>query len=251
MRLGWPGSFGVHTLVAFALVLFTVRCETPTELPPPSAVVPVDIIDKISDVTNVSAIAPPPEAPLEEEVAPDGAPQSLAPPAPEAPEPIPDPRQKMKQKDEQRRPVTNLNDIAALIDRSKDKEGLRPARNPDAEQGDRPRNAIGSGTDMTMTETDAINSHVQRCWRAPADQAYPERLIVKVRIRLNADGSLAAQPELVSPRSLGGVDPATRVAAEAAMRAVRVCDPFPVAPNRTERVNAVLNFDPRLMAGSN
>lgn len=250
MRLGWFGSLGVHVLIVAATMIAWPH-DAP-DLPPPSAVVPVDIIDTISSVTNVSAIAPPPpEAPVEEEVAPDGAPQSLAPPAPEAPEPIPDPRQKMKQKDEQRRPTTNLNDIAALIDRSKDKEGRRPARNPDAEQGDRPRNAIGAGTDMTMTETDAINSHVQRCWRAPADQAYPERLIVKVRIRLNADGSLAAQPELVSPRSLGGVDPATRVAAEAAMRAVRVCDPFPVAPNRTERVNAVLNFDPRLMAGSN
>jgi hypothetical protein len=250
MRLGWPGSVGVHILIAAATMIAWPR-ETP-DLPPPSAVVPVDIIDKISDVTNVSAIAPPPpEAPVEDEVAPDGAPQSLAPPAPEAPEPIPDPRQKMKQKDEQRRPTTNLNDIASLIDRSKRDEGRRPARNPDAERGDRPRNAVGLGTDMTMTETDAINSHVQRCWRAPADQAYPERLIVKVRIRLNADGSLAAQPELVSPRSLSGVDPATRVAAEAAMRAVRVCDPFPVAPNRTERVNAVLNFDPRLMAGAN
>jgi len=32
---------------------------------------------------------------------------------------------------------------------------------------------------------------------------------------------------------------------------VRVCDPFPVARNRTQRVNAVLNFDPRLMAGVN
>ncbi|KAF0181990.1 MAG: hypothetical protein FD124_506 [Alphaproteobacteria bacterium] len=247
MRLGWFGSLGVHVLIVAATMIAWPR-ESP-DLPPPSAVVPVDIIDTISDVTNVSAIAPPPETPTEEQTTPEGAPQTLAPPAPEAPEAIPDPRQKMKQKERERRP-TSLDDYQRLIDRSK-KKGADERPSGPTEPGDVTRPRVGLGTDMTMTETDAINSHVQRCWRAPADQAYPERLIVKVRIRLNADGSLAAQPELVSPRSLGGVDPATRVAAEAAMRAVRVCDPFPVAPNRTERVNAVLNFDPRLMAGSN
>jgi hypothetical protein len=249
MRFGWIGSALAHGLMLMAM-LVTWTGVAP-DLPPPSAVVPVEIIDTISDVTNVTAVAPEPlDARPETEVAPEGAPQSLAPPTPEAPEAIADPRLKQKQKQE-RRPSTDLNDLAALIDRSKKEQGRR---NPDAtatQKGDRPRSAIGAGTDMTMTETDAINSHVQRCWRAPADMPYPERLIVKVRIRLNANGSLAAAPELVQPRSLMGLDPATRVAAEAAMRAVRVCDPFPVAPSRTERVNAVLNFDPRQMAGAN
>ncbi|MDX2234500.1 MAG: hypothetical protein NW200_08370 [Hyphomonadaceae bacterium] len=250
MRIGWIGSVVAHALMVLATFVAWPR-DAP-ELPPPSAVVPVDIIDTISDVTNVSAVAPEPlEAPPETEVAPDGAPQSVIPPTPDAPEAIADPKQKQKAKDQPRRPVTDLNDLAALIDRSKKEEGRRNPASASAETGARPRSAIGAGTDMTMTETDAINSHVQRCWRAPADLPYPERLIVKVRIRLNADGSLAAAPELVYPRSIAGADPATRVAAEAAMRAVRVCEPFPVAPNRTERVNAVLNFDPRLMAGAN
>lgn len=248
MRLGWFGSLIVHLVIAAATLLAWPQREE--ALPPPSSMVPVDIIDNISDVTNVSAIAPAPtEEVVDESTTPDGAPQSVAPPAPEVAEPIPDPRQKMKQKQKEQPPVTNLNDIAALIDRSKKNEGNRNPNTTTAEQGDRPRSQIGAGTDLTMTETDAINSHVQRCWRSPADQPYPERLIVKVRIRLNADGSLAAQPELVAPRVYN--DPSTRVAVEAALRAVRVCDPFPVAPNRTDRVNAVLNFDPRLMAGAN
>ena len=250
MRLGWIGSVVCH--VAMLVLTFVAWPRDVPELPPPSAVVPVEIIDKITDITNVTAMAPPaPETPEEAPITPDGAPQSVTPPAPEAPEAIADPRLKQKARQEPRRPTTDLNDLAALIDRSTKEQGQRTPNSASAERGDHPRSAIGAGTDMTMTETDAINSHVQRCWRAPADLPYPERLIVKVRIRLNADGSLAAAPELVSPRSLGGVDPATRVAAEAAMRAVRVCEPFPVAPNRTERVNAVLNFDPRLMAGAN
>jgi hypothetical protein len=248
MRFGWLGSIIVHLVLA-AVTLVAWPRDAP-DLPPPSSVVPVDIIDTISEVTNVSAIAPPPpETPLTEEVAPDGSPQSVAPPTPEDAEIVHDPRQKMKPKEKERAPVTNLNDLAALIDRSRQKEGQRNTSAPNAAPGDRPRDAIGAGTDLTMTETDAINSHVQRCWRAPADQPYPERLIVKVRIRLNADGSLATQPELVSPRIYA--DAATRVAVEAALRAVRVCDPFPVAPNRTQRVSHVLNFDPRLMAGAN
>ncbi len=249
MRPGWIGSALAHVLMALATFVAWPR-DAP-DLPPPSAIVPVEIIDTISDVTNVKAVAPEPADDPEAEVAPDGAPQSMAPPTPDAPEAIADPKQKQKVKDQSRRPVTDINDLAALIDRSKKEQGRRNPASTDAETGLRPRSAIGDGTDMTMTETDAINSHVQRCWRAPADLPYPERLIVKVRIRLNADGSLAAAPELVSPRSLAGLDPATRVAADAAMRAVRVCEPFPVAPNRTQRVSAVLNFDPRLMAGAN
>lgn len=250
MGPGWFGSVVTHGLLV--LVMMVTWSGSAPDLPAPSAVVPVEIIDTISDVTNIKAAAPEPlETEAETEIAAEGAPQSVAPPTPEAPEPIADPKQKQKLKEQPRRPVTDLNDLAAMIDRSKKEEGRRNPATVTAEKSDRPRSAIGAGTDMTATETDAINSHVQRCWRAPADLPYPERLIVKVRIRLNADGSLAAPPELVSPRSVAGVDPATRVAAEAAMRAVRVCDPFPVARNRTERVNAVLNFDPRLMAGVN
>lgn len=249
MGPGWIGSVLTHGAVILALL---VSWSGAPELPPPSAVVPVEIIDSISDVTNVKAAAPEPtEEEPETEVAKEGAPQSVAPPTPDAPEAIADPKQKQKAKEQPRRPVTDLNDLAAMIDRSKKDEGRRNPATVTAEKSDRPRSAIGAGTEMTASETDAINSHVQRCWRAPADLPYPERLIVKVRIRLNADGSLAGPPELVSPRSLGGVDPATRVAAEAAMRAVRVCDPFPVARNRTERIVATLNFDPRLMAGAN
>lgn len=249
MGPGWIGSALTHGIVLLALL---VTWSGAPDLPPPGAIVPVDIIDSISAETNVKAAAPEELAEdPETEAAKEGAPQSVAPPTPDSPEPIPDPRQKQKAKETPRRPVTDLNDLAAMIDRSKKEDGRRNPANPTADKSDRPRSAIGAGTDMTGSETDAINSHVQRCWRAPADLPYPERLIVKVRIRLNADGSLAGPPELVSPRSLAGVDPATRVAAEAAMRAVRVCDPFPVARSRTERINAVLNFDPRLMAGAN
>lgn len=248
MGIGWPGSVITHGVVLMAL-LVTWAGSAP-DLPPPSSIVPVEIIDTISDTTNVTAAAPEEvEAEETEDNAPEGSQQTMAPPEREAPEAVNDPRQKKKQ-NEKPKVTTSITDLQRMISLEKQKQGSNPTPAPNKNIGPT-RDQIGSGTEMTATETDAINSHVQRCWRAPADLPYPERLIVKVRIRLNADGSLAAPPELVSPRSVAGVDPATRVAAEAAMRAVRVCDPFPVARNRTQRINAVLNFDPRLMAGVN
>jgi outer membrane biosynthesis protein TonB len=250
MRFGWIGSVLAHVVMVLAMVVAWPRDEP--DLPPASAVVPIDIIDTISDVTNISAIAPEPleEPPETEELAPAGAPRTITPPEPDAPEAIADPRQKQKQKDQPRRPTTDLRSLQAMIDLEKKNEGNRGASRPNTPTGPSPREGAGAGTEATASEADAIMAHVQRCWRAPADLPYPERLVVKVRIRLNADGSLAAQPEMVSPRSLVGLDPATRVAAEAAMRAVRVCEPFPMRANRTERVSAVLNFDPRRMAGA-
>jgi outer membrane biosynthesis protein TonB len=250
MRFGWIGSVVAHGLMLMLMVVAWPHDEP--DLPPASTVVPIDIIDSISDVTNISAIAPEPleDAPEADELAPVGAPHEITPPEPDAPEAIADPKVKQKQKETPRRPTTDLRSLQAMIDLEKRNEGNNGGPRPNAPTGPNPRDAVGAGAAATASEADAIQAHVQRCWRAPADLPYPERLIVKVRIRLNADGSLAAQPELVSPRSLVGLDPATRVAAENALRAVRVCEPFPMRPNRTERVSAVLNFDPRRMAGA-
>ncbi len=248
MRLGWIGSVIAHAIMV--VLTFVAWPRDAPDLPSPNAVVPVELIDKISDLTNVSAVAPEDAEPLpEDEIAPDGSPQTMAPATPDAPEAIADPRQKQK-KPEPPRQVTDLNSIQRLLDLQKKKDGIRGTSLPDAPTGPNPREVIGPGNDMTATESDAIYAHIARCWRAPADLPDPDRLIVKVRILLNANGSLATAPQLVSPRSIAGADPAVRAAAESALRAVQVCDPFPVAPNRTQRLPAVLNFDPRLMAGA-
>ena len=250
MQPGWIGSVICHALMLAATFLAWPR-DAP-DLPPPSSVVPVEIIDKITDVTNVSAVAPEPaELPPDEEVAPAGSQQTMAPPEPDAPEAVADPRQKQKKKQETpRRTVTDISNIQRMIDLEKKQQG-GPGSTTPAPTGPRPRPSLGAGTEMTASESDAIYAHLTRCWRAPADSPDPQRLVVKVRILLNADGSLAGAPELVSPRSVAGADSALRNAAENAVRAVQVCDPFPVAPNRTQRLPAVLNFDPRLMAGAN
>jgi hypothetical protein len=78
--------------------------------------------------------------------------------------------------------------------------------------------------------------------------ANPERLVVQVQFIVNADGSLAGQPRLKYPPVLPNEGP-LRAAADSALRAVSVCDPYPVAGDRTRRLDFLATFDPRIMAG--
>lgn len=240
MRLGWFGSFGVHVLIVAATLIAWPRGEK--ELPPASGIVPVDIIDTISEITNVSAIAPAPSEELpDDEIAPEGAAQSVAPPTPPDVEAVNDPRQKQKLKQKDRQPVSNLNDFAALIDRSKTKDGRPVESNANAERGERPRRAIGAGSDLTMSEPDAIASAIDRKWMNFSDFPSPERYWVSIRIQLNADGTLARPPQ-VTATSLPMSDPYMRVAVERSMRAVQAAEPLPVDPNRTTRATFTMHF---------
>jgi hypothetical protein len=72
----------------------------------------------------------------------------------------------------------------------------------------------------------ALRAQIARCWSAPARTAHADGLIVVVRVKLNRDGSLAADPTLVNSGT-GLFD----VVAESAVNAIRRCQPFklPVA----------------------
>jgi len=64
----------------------------------------------------------------------------------------------------------------------------------------------------------------RQCWKAPAAPAEGEPYFPKIRVAFKADGALRAAPKLVNPPS----DPAWRPQAEAALRAVKACDPLHV-----------------------
>ena len=67
----------------------------------------------------------------------------------------------------------------------------------------------------------ALRSQIARCWSAPARTAHADGLVVVVRVKLNRDGSLAADPTLVNSGT-GLFD----VVAESAVNAIRRCQPF-------------------------
>jgi hypothetical protein len=249
MRAGIVVSALAH-LAAFAVGYIAWPEPRPPEIAPETAVVPVDIVE-FAERSNVAPIAAPKPPDAQEEIAVEGAPQQLAEAAPTPalqipPEPAPDQKNAPK-KD----PSLNLDQLALLIDKKKKEAGEKPdpasAAAKPADTGERPRRAIGAGDDFTVSEKDAIRAQMRECWRMPIDMATPEKLIVKVRAQFDASGRLTAPPQLVNPASLAGLDPPSRVAAEAALRAVRLCDPLRVSPTRTVGGTATLNFDPREM----
>lgn len=243
-----PGFFVSGVLHAAAIAVTLIVWTTPE--PPPvkqNPVVPVEIIE-FADETNIKPLA---AAVVAEDATPltpmpDGAPQEIESlPVPDlAPAPKPEPKPAEKPK---RNAPPSLDRVAALIDKSA-KPGAQPAPAQAAEVAERPRPGVGAGDRMTLSEIDAIKLQMRDCWRMPVDMAAPENLVVKVRVFFEANGQVR-RTQLVSPAAFAGLDPPTRAAAEAAMRAVRVCNPLQVNPSRTEGGQLVLNFDPREMAG--
>ncbi|MBI1180015.1 MAG: hypothetical protein GC201_05610 [Alphaproteobacteria bacterium] len=90
----------------------------------------------------------------------------------------------------------------------------------------------------------AIASQIHQCWIAPVGATGAETLVVKLRIYLRTDGSLAQEPVIVD-RARMLSDNYYRVAAEAARRAVQRCAPFKL-PGEYYDIwrDVTLNFDP-------
>ncbi|HXT07460.1 MAG TPA: hypothetical protein VN715_11045 [Roseiarcus sp.] len=83
-----------------------------------------------------------------------------------------------------------------------------------------------------------------KCWRAPKKLPDGDPYLAKVRVAFRADGELAQPPKLVNPPS----DPAWRPQAEAALKAVKGCDPLHVPDKYAEYYPAwksrTVYFDP-------
>lgn len=189
--------------------------------PSPSVMVPVEIVD-VAPESNVRALA---QQVPDEEVAPVDAPAEPTPPeAAPAPTPQPTPpRQQPRQRDE-----FDLSDISGLID----KQRQPGQRQQEGAPADRNQRGAGLGTAERASVEDRARSlvdrHLQRCWRMPDDLPDAERLIVVVGFQLNRNGTLNGQPRVISPRNYT-FDAPMAEAVNRALRAVRQCDPYPLA----------------------
>ncbi len=67
-------------------------------------------------------------------------------------------------------------------------------------------------------------STYRQCWKSPAAPPEGEPYFPKIRVAFKADGGLRSAPKLINPPS----DPAWKPQAEAALRAVKACDPLRV-----------------------
>ena len=97
-----------------------------------------------------------------------------------------------------------------------------------------PRREASAEKPMSTALRSAFDSWLMatyaKCWRAPRTAPDGDPYLPKVRVAFKADGELAAPPKLVNPPS----DPAWKPHAEAALKAVRGCDPLHVPDKYAE-----------------
>ena len=139
------------------------------------------------------------------------------------------------------------NNIAALIDKSKEETVEKVKTNNDVTQ-DQVRNVENSK--LTLSEEDALKAQIFGCWSIPLGLPYDENLLVRIKLKLKPDGSVTKTEILDHARMNKPGQGFYKVLAESALRAVRLCQPLRVPASGYERWKELqLNFDAREMLG--
>ena len=137
------------------------------------------------------------------------------------------------------------NNIAALIDKSKEDSGEVLKDNKNITQ-DQDRNIETSG--LTLSEEDALKAQIFGCWSIPLGLPYNENLLVRIKLKLKPDGTVSKTEILDHARMNKPGQGFYKVLAESALRAVKLCQPLRVPTTGYERWKELqLNFDAREM----
>ena len=135
--------------------------------------------------------------------------------------------------------------IAALIDKSKIEEidNIKKSNNITQDQD---RNI--ESNKLTLSEEDALKAQIFGCWSIPLGLPYNEDLLVRIKLKLEPDGSVAKTEILDHARMNKPGQGFYKVLAESALRAVKLCQPLRVPNTGYERWKELqLNFDAREM----
>jgi hypothetical protein len=209
---GWAVSAVGH--VGFVMMTLLAWETRSTFVASSGSVVPVDIVD-VAPESNVRALA----VPTPEDAAPEAQDQTTPVPAP-VPTPAPAPPQQRAQRQDD---TFDLAAVARLVDRSRQTGRQRS----EGAASDRTQQGAGPGSRDVVSLQDRARAlaraHLIPCWRMPIDLPDPDRLVITVQFELNRNGTLNGQPVVTNPRNYT-FDPNMRIAAEAALRAVRTCD---------------------------
>ena len=137
------------------------------------------------------------------------------------------------------------NNIAALIDKSKEESAEVLKTNNDTTQ-DQERNVENIG--LTLSEEDALKAQIFGCWSIPLGLPYNENLLVRIKLKLKPDGTVSKTEILDHARMNKPGQGFYKVLAESALRAVKLCQPLRVPTTGYERWRELqLNFDAREM----
>jgi hypothetical protein len=137
------------------------------------------------------------------------------------------------------------NNIAALIDKSQVDSAEVVKTNNDISQ-DQNKNIENKG--LSLSEEDALKAQIFGCWSIPLGLPYNEDLLVRIKVKLEPDGSVVKTEILDHVRMNKPGQGFYKVLAESALRAVKLCQPLRVPTTGYERWKELqLNFDAREM----
>ena len=166
---------------------------------------------------------------------------------------IEDKKQNPEKLDEEIRQVSEFekkelfdpNNIAALIDKSKEEFAETTKKNNKISQSQKKDLSI---TSLTLSEEDALKAQIFGCWSIPLGLPYNENLLVRIKLQLKPDGTVVKSEILDHARMNTPGQGFYKVLAESALRAIKMCQPLRVPTEGYERWKELqLNFDAREM----
>ena len=141
--------------------------------------------------------------------------------------------------------ILDINQIAALIDKAKEKEANIKKDDDEITQSSKKNNFA---TGLTLSQEDALRAQIFGCWSVPLGLPYEDNLLVRVKLQLKRDGTVIKSEILDHERMNRPDQKFYKVLAESALRAIRLCQPLKVPRTGYEKwKNLQLNFDPTEM----
>jgi len=139
------------------------------------------------------------------------------------------------------------NNIAALIDKSKEDFG---ETNEKLNKITQSQDSSMDSSKLTLSEEDALKAQIFGCWSIPLGLPYNEDLLIRIKLKLRPDGTLIKTEILDHARMNMPGQGFFKVLAESALRAIQLCQPLKVPTSGYERWKDLqLNFDAREMLG--
>ena len=253
-------------LVVITALTFPFIAKKPIDLPP---LISIELI-QITDKTNIP-FAPKAKKIIEKVKEKEKLVSEQAPPKQvkkEKPDaiPLPDQNQEIVKKpekdvqnpekvDEEVKQVSEFekdelfdpNNIAALIDKSKEDFGETNKKSNKITQS---QDSSMDFSKLTLSEEDALKAQIFGCWSIPLGLPYNENLLVRIKLKLKPDGTLI-KTEILDHARMNMPDQGFfKVLAESALRAIQLCQPLKVPASGYERWKELqLNFDAREMLG--
>ena len=220
--------FHIFMIILTALSLPFMR-RAPLDLP---AIVSVELI-QISDKTNI------PFAPKAKKILEKIKKKEKIKKTKQNPEKI---ETEIKQVSEfEKKEIFDPNQIAALIDKSKEETAEEIKKNKKLTQS-QDKSIVSSG--LTLSEEDALKAQIFGCWSVPLGLPYNQDLLVRIKLELNPDGSIVNTEILDHARMNKPGQSFYKVLAESALRAVKLCQPLKVPATGFEKWKDLqLNFD--------